>query len=338
MCFKILNLPQVSDTSSFFRNSTQVDSVLEDSIVNQVNNDSVAVILDTSFAAEAGNESSSTAAPTEEGTTMVSPLTNAAEEKTIEISFAPLPEKESEITYSPFQKGDLQTLTQVKPEGMVAQEKQESSAWWFLAPLFLILVLLASISVFTNKKVRQYFNATVSNRFIDQLMREEDAALTPLNLSLLLIYLLSFSVLIFNGIYFFSPALFGSVDLLLFAYVILALGGYFVLKMMLISLSKALFGVTQAIDAFQFNLLLFTKVLGLLLVLPAIFSCFGYTAVREGAFWMGLGIYALMIMIRLTKSFIGGLGFENTSLYYIILYICSLEILPLVIVVKTMVS
>jgi len=208
---------------------------------------------------------------------------------------------------------------------------------FLILPILLIFVLLIWVNPFKNKKIKQYFNLLVSNRFIEQLIREEDAFLNPQNLRLFLIYFISTSILIFNGINLFSDGLAISVGWRLFLIIMLIIPVLFFVKALVLFLSNITFKANEAIDKYSFNMYVSTKILALLLILPVIFSSFGFFEIRKLAVLFGCGIYALIYGLRIGKSMLTGWQNKLAPTQYIILYICTLEIAPFAILMKVLI-
>lgn len=208
---------------------------------------------------------------------------------------------------------------------------------FLILPILLIFVLLIWVNPFKNKKIKQYFNLLVSNRFIEQLIREEDAFLNPQNLRLFLIYFISTSILIFNGINLFSDGLAISVSWRLFLIIMLIIPVLFFVKALVLFLSNITFKANEAIDKYSFNMYVSTKILALLLILPVIFSSFGFFEIRKLAVFLGGGIYALIYGLRIGKSMLTGWQNKLAPTQYIILYICTLEIAPFAILMKVLI-
>lgn len=208
---------------------------------------------------------------------------------------------------------------------------------FLILPILLIFVLLIWVNPFKNKKIKQYFNLLVSNRFIEQLIREEDAFINPQNLRLFLIYFISTSILIFNGINLFSDGLAISVSWRLFLIIMLIIPVLFFVKALVLFLSNITFKANEAIDKYSFNMFVSTKILALLLILPVIFSSFGFFEIRKVAVLFGGGIYALIYGLRIGKSMLTGWQNKLAPTQYIILYICTLEIAPFAILMKVLI-
>src|SRR5690606_39043805 len=72
-------------------------------------------------------------------------------------------------------------------EGIAGKPIGENNGNWAIIPTLCLLIILARVNPFFDKTIAQYFNASVSNRFVDQLVREESAFFSPVS-SLLLLF------------------------------------------------------------------------------------------------------------------------------------------------------
>jgi len=209
---------------------------------------------------------------------------------------------------------------------------------FLIFPLLLIFILLIWVKPFKNKKINQFFNLLVSNRFFDQLLREEESFLNSQNLRLFSIYFIATSILIFNGINLFAADFGIKVSWQLFLFIAFAVPILFFTKSIALFVSNILFKESETIDRYTFNMLISTKVLALLLILPVIFSSFGFLEVRKVFLLIGFSIYAIIFGLRIAKSIFIGWQTNLAPVQYIILYICTLEIAPLAILFKALIG
>ncbi len=215
----------------------------------------------------------------------------------------------------------------------IQQELKENNApLWEIIVVLIALLLLAILRRTYSKKLSQYANAFVSNRFIGQLTREERSSE-------------SMTVILFETLYFVIVAIFSSElyvlinpDFLLhgfngfalFALLFLALH---LLKVFINNLIGWLLGMSAVINDFQFFNFLSHAATAVFLLPVAVLVLFSplssYLLIGGGLIIIAL-LYAYRI-IRLTLRFWQEKSF---LLKYFILYICGLEILPVLIMAK----
>jgi len=308
------------DSLTLFTNSLKIDSAL--TIVNKSN---LAPAANEEVVIEASPKNEKKKEKTESRIKAFEELQFTIKDSIHELS------SPQQVNWSKFE------ITEKPNFSLPGLQKNNYDFDFLILPILLIFVLLIWVNPFKNKKIKQYFNLLVSNRFIEQLIREEDAFLNPQNLRLFLIYFISTSILIFNGINLFSDGLAISVGWRLFLIIMLIIPVLFFVKALVLFLSNITFKANEAIDKYSFNMYVSTKILALLLILPVIFSSFGFFEIRKLAVLFGGGIYALIYGLRIGKSMLTGWQNKLAPTQYIILYICTLEIAPFAILMKVLI-
>jgi len=308
------------DSLTLFTNSLKIDSAL--TIVNKSN---LAPAANEEVVIEASPKNEKKKEKTESRIKAFEELQFTKKDSIHELS------SPQQVNWSKFE------ITEKPNFSLPGLQKNNYDFDFLILPILLIFVLLIWVNPFKNKKIKQYFNLLVSNRFIEQLIREEDAFLNPQNLRLFLIYFISTSILIFNGINLFSDGLAISVGWRLFLIIMLIIPVLFFVKALVLFLSNITFKANEAIDKYSFNMYVSTKILALLLILPVIFSSFGFFEIRKLAVLFGCGIYALIYGLRIGKSMLTGWQNKLAPTQYIILYICTLEIAPFAILMKVLI-
>jgi hypothetical protein len=308
------------DSLTLFTNSLKIDSAL--TIVNKSN---LAPAANEEVVIEASPKNEKKKEKTESRIKAFEELQFTIKDSIHELS------SPQQVNWSKFE------ITEKPNFSLPGLQKNNYDFDFLILPILLIFVLLIWVNPFKNKKIKQYFNLLVSNRFIEQLIREEDAFLNPQNLRLFLIYFISTSILIFNGINLFSDGLVISVGWRLFLIIMLIIPVLFFVKALVLFLSNITFKANEAIDKYSFNMYVSTKILALLLILPVIFSSFGFFEIRKLAVLFGCGIYALIYGLRIGKSMLTGWQNKLAPTQYIILYICTLEIAPFAILMKVLI-
>lgn len=212
--------------------------------------------------------------------------------------------------------------------------KKEQHSDWVLLLFIFVFSLLAWVKVSYSKRLKQMFAAFINNRYVRQLVREEFVFTHPLSIVLTVVFLINFSLLIAQANNYFGWNIFEGGFMLIFFKLFFSLSVFYLLKIFLIRLSGILFSVGKEITEYLFHLFLFNNILGLLL-LPVAMGVFYADAFSPDAiiFLSGALILAAFLF-RIGKSIFIGITATKISASYIILYICTLEILPLFVVIK----
>lgn len=220
------------------------------------------------------------------------------------------------------------------PDFQSEKRNSNSSDWIFLT--FLISLVLAVIFSFkNNKRISQLFKAFLAPHFTNQLIREGNILREFFIYPLLLLYFTSLSLLISKLINIFISYEVGIYQGLI---VFLGLVIFFLLKIILINILGAVFHTNKETFEYLTNYIVFSIVFGVFLF-PLVFFLIYITPLFS--IWLTyiiLVIFGLIYLYRTIRGLLIGLNSERYNLYYLFLYLCTVEILPLCISVKLLIN
>jgi hypothetical protein len=149
---------------------------------------------------------------------------------------------------------------------------------------------------------------------------------------MLLIYIISVTLLIHQSVEITSPGSTQGIGTLL---VFLELLGIYIafsaLKISVIWLISVTFKNKETAKEYIQNILIYNLVLGILLLPVLLLIIYTY---HELFLYVAGGLVLIMIFLRFIRGVAIGLSDSKFSLFHLFLYLCTLEILPLVIAAK----
>jgi len=222
------------------------------------------------------------------------------------------------------------TSSELKTDNIKPALLNNTEYSWLTGILVLSFIIYTITQFLYPKRLKQIFNATFGRRYINQLIRDGGLFEERITIGLLFIFFTTTSTFIFQGIRFIMNIELPYPALTFFG----IFAGLFLFWLFKVSLIKFLgFVFKNQSAAFEYNLtsLVYLQVIGLLLLplsLPAIF--------QDPHLFAKIGLILVLagLMINLIRGFLVGLYNTKFSLFYLILYLCTLEILPLVVVLK----
>lgn len=198
---------------------------------------------------------------------------------------------------------------------------------WLTALFMVCLVLIAWIRYFYSRRIKQLFRAVVSRYNVNQLVRDGNLAEERLTPALALIYLSSLSVVIWQAGYSqISRWLSIDGEWKIFLIIVGTISLLWVLKLFVFRLTGIIFRTRQDISELILTNLIFSGLAGLL-ALPVVIAGF-YSGNMLLIKIAGI-IILLFIFLRFIRSLLVGLSAQTFSAVYLFLYLCTLEILPL---------
>ena len=205
---------------------------------------------------------------------------------------------------------------------------------WVLAVLIVILALMAVLVSSYRSLIYKMLMATFFKQYYIMLQREENEIYRKVSMFLNFISFISIALFFYflfeksqwnpipvGGFYFF---------LLIFAMLLLLV----FLQYGVVSFTGWIFKSQNESKEYQFNILLTYKLFGVFLI-PLLFFI-QYAPGTSPFFFIKIGLF-LLVLVSLKRYFVGfqlGLSITSFPKIYSILYICTLELLPIAILVK----
>lgn len=206
---------------------------------------------------------------------------------------------------------------------------------WFFPVLLFVLVIYTWLRIFYNKYFNQLIQAFLNTNLTNQMVRDENIlvqrasillALTFNIIAALFLYLLSIEIGwnlggIGNG---FNR----------FAFFITVVSASYTFKFLILKIIGWLFDLDREMATYIFNIFLINNVLGLILV--PIVALMAYSPLIEPHFLAILSLWLIGIAFcyRLFRGLVSGLAVSGFSPLYLFLYLCTLEIAPLLVLIR----
>ncbi len=202
-------------------------------------------------------------------------------------------------------------------------------AWILLACLF----LLGTVRQLYPGKLGQFLRASFDIRQFSQIEREgQFFDEIPVYL-LFLNYLVVMALLLWQTLWFIAPdpARIPLHPALLLPVLLLLITVFYILKSSLVGFLAWVFGTRQASEAYLKNLFLYNLLMGVVLLPLLAYNAYSPSLQVTYAAW---GLWLLGNAVKLTRGAVIGQQVAGFSAYYLILYLCAIEIAPLAILIK----
>jgi hypothetical protein len=208
---------------------------------------------------------------------------------------------------------------------------QQPSIDWVTGLVFVCLLILAWIQTNHSKRLTQIFRSVALPYYVNQLEREGNLYNERITLGLGFIFLTSISLMTYKFaiIYGIQPAQLPSYVFYLIIFAIVLI--YVILKGLLIRATGSIFKTWEHAHAYRLNSLIFNHTIGLVLF-PFLLLVFYWK--DQPTYWIALAFLTILLTYRFIRSILIGFSNSKFSVFHLILYLCTLEILPILIVVK----
>jgi hypothetical protein len=241
-----------------------------------------------------------------------------------------------QLEYIHYKKVDT---TELKQQPSV--EKQDSGGFVFGYDDFILLILLGMFALLTYIRIsgRNYFNrlfmSVINYSYAISFFREKNLSFVLYNNFMMIILYVCLGMQLIEIFGFFDvplPPYDPKLLLLLFS---LAVACLIFLNRLLIHFAGFLFGASKVASEFVFYLFSLLKVSALAYLVLCVLISFVHRNSEPVFIYLSLIIAFFIYFIKLIRIFI--IFFRNRfSLYYLILYLCALEIIPVLLFIRVL--
>jgi hypothetical protein len=202
--------------------------------------------------------------------------------------------------------------------------------WPFILILFLSGVVLY-VRAINTESWTLLFRSTYSSRAVSHLTREKNAMENSFFGLLVFIFFLSFALLIYNIQLYAEISPFFSNPALFYPLILLVLFGIYIAKISLLFLLQFIFQEKEIFDEYIIVFMNINIVLGISLI--PLHLLYSYGLIISKPITLGLAGLFLLISLILRYFRVFEIGLRNKVKWYnLILYICTLEFMPIILI------
>lgn len=212
------------------------------------------------------------------------------------------------------------------------KEKQVQYIGWLSITVLLCYILFAYAQYNYFKRIQQIFKAFFANRFFNQLSRDAGLFSERASLFLFSSYLIGLSLYIYNTyVFYFRTDHNNLQDVLFFIKILAGIFILYLLKFGLFNLSGIIFKVQKETSDYILNIFIYGQLTGVVLLPLIVLISYIHT---EIIIYFGAILIILLYIYRIFRGFSYAIYSSKISVYYLFLYLCTLEILPFFVLYK----
>ncbi len=239
----------------------------------------------------------------------------------------PIPPK-IEYRTSIFKDHNLQQEHKI---GLIRNSVREE---WLIAVLVIVIAIIAYLRVSYYKRFTQLIAASFDYQLSSQLVREESILTQRVSLFLTGIFWISVSLLVSQSLKFYGLIPLGLSQFGAFGLMMLLVMTIYTVKILFIRLIGSILEVQKETESYVFNLFLYNKLSGLILLPLVILIRIMPPGYSKAMFALAAGVLVLGFISRVFRGFAIGMAKKGVSVIHLVLYFCTLEILPVLLMTK----
>ncbi len=204
---------------------------------------------------------------------------------------------------------------------------------WYFIYLFLLAGLIAWIRMYYGHIFIQTFQAATNFQATSKMYNDNSLLKKQLDRFLHVLYFLSiaFTLLVLELRIGFIPFDLKGGWLLLLNLGLLS--GLFLFRVVLHTIAGALFNCLGIVREYLYNMFVFNKLLGLSAVPLMFLLLYTPEVLQRILFWAAVSVFSIIIFMRLIRGMVFSYR-KYISIFYMFLYLCALEISPLVLLYR----
>ena len=208
-----------------------------------------------------------------------------------------------------------------------------SSSDWMTGVFMLALILFASVKLFFSNYLKQLFHSAVNWSTASRLFRERSLSVVHAVVRLDLIFYLIFSLFIYQMTEYYRIDLPFRGTLVHYGLILGVLFLFYFFKNLFYYLQGSLSEEILETLEYLYNLKNYNRILGLMLIPVSLLIAFAPVPDKNPFFIGGLLLVSVFYILRLFRG-AKILLRKHFSIFYLILYLCTLEFLPLIFICK----
>lgn len=222
-------------------------------------------------------------------------------------------------------------ITDLPKDDFLYSIKENNSHDWLTLLLLLGFVLLAISKFVFRKRFNDLFKAFWARNYSNQLMRDGNIFKEQFGLTMLLLYIVSIPIFYALSILFFFPNKGIELNLPLVIQIAALPILLWIYRFIFIKTTAFIFKTTKPSNEILTQLLIFNFLSGIV-VLP--FITLFYYSESSTFLIFGIVIWSIIQIYRFIRLFVLGFSYSIFSGLHLFLYLCTLEIVPIVILIK----
>ena len=208
---------------------------------------------------------------------------------------------------------------------------------WLVGVILVAFLLFATVRLIFNKYLNQLLHSTVNYSTFTRLFRERYFNLLHASFRLDLIFNLELALLIYQFLSIHKINLGFSKSYSLYIACLGLIVGYFLAKRIVYYLLGILTESKPEVLEYMFNIIVFNRAMGVFLLPLTAIIAFVPLTIAEPLLYFGLLIVVIFYLLELARGIKIFLK-KQFSILYLILYLCTLEILPLLLIYSILLS
>jgi hypothetical protein len=227
--------------------------------------------------------------------------------------------------------------SEVKPAFNNKSSKKEGYRQFLFITLLVLLVILTLIFTIFRSVISASYRGFLNDNILGQLHRDQRVVASFPFQVLYILFFVNAGTFVFVVLKHFGISLSGS-NLIGLSMCIGGISLIFILKHILLKIVGAIFPIEKELGTYSFTIIVFQIILGIALLPFMIFIAYGTEELIPYAIYGAFIMIGIFYIYRSLRGLFIGNRFLAYHKFHFLLYICTVEIAPLVVLLKVLLS
>lgn len=220
-----------------------------------------------------------------------------------------------------------------QPAAQKPQKLVKPHGSFLFVVILLMLMLLALMLTLLRSEIVKIYQAFLNDNLLNQLHREQTAMIAIPYQLLYVMFFVNGGVYLYLLLYHLKVSVFES-QWLNFGLCIAAVTSALTFKHVVLLFLGWLFPIDKELSVYRFTIIIFNIILAIVLVPFNVVLAFGPEELVKLAIFSSLGVLVLVFAFRHMRGLFIARRFVLTQQLHFLLYLCTVEISPLLVIVK----
>ena len=228
---------------------------------------------------------------------------------------------------------------ELKPINTYPIPRNNISPDWFFPLILFVLLVFAWLRIFYNKFFSQMIQAFMNNNLANQIVRDENIFVQRASVYLSIVFNLIIALLLYRISVHYNWRL-GDIGMGFgrFVFFLILVSATYAIKFLVLKICGWLFEQEREMATYMFNIFLINNILGMALLPFICVFAYNQKLAVSGLLIIPFAFIAISFGWRIFRGIQLGLSISSFSPLYLFLYLCTLEIAPLMVLIRVIVQ
>jgi hypothetical protein len=240
----------------------------------------------------------------------------------------------SEIFLPQEQTIDLYHGNELKAKHNLPERVNDFNPDWMFPVIIIVVGMFTWLRIYYNKFFLRFFSAIFNSNITNQIVRDENVLVQRASVVLSVAFYLVMAMFLYILSIHYNWLSSMSTGIVRFVFLALIVAAAYAFKFIVLKITGYIFDLGKETSSYIFTVFLINNIQGIVLFPLIVLLLFGHAGAGNIIIIPAIVIAVSAYLYRLARGVQIGISVPGFSPVYLFLYLCALEIAPLIVIVK----